>query len=144
MAEEGEILRFPAESGCFGCSTQNAGGLQLTFRRAGPTIVCEYTIPDRFHGAPSIAHGGIVATIFDELSCAAVVFLRERYVVTGELSVRYLRPCPVEKPLRFVARLGAESHPRYAEVHCELVLANETLARSSGRFFYVERTLSSP
>jgi len=144
MSDEGEILRFPAESGCFGCSTQNAAGLQLTFRRAGPTILCDYTIPDRFHGAPSVAHGGIVAAIFDELSCAAVVFLRERYVVTGELSVRYLRPCPVEKSLRFSARISAASHPRYAEVECEAFLADELLARSSGKFFYVERTVSSP
>jgi acyl-coenzyme A thioesterase PaaI-like protein len=141
---EGEILRFPAESGCFGCSTHNPAGLQLTFRRRGDTILCEYEIPDRFHGAPSVAHGGIVATIFDELSCAAVVFLRDRYVVTGELSVRYGEPCPVEKPLLFVARVVAESHPKYAEVHCEAFYGEDRIARSSGKFFYVERNVSSP
>lgn len=142
--EDGEILRFPPEGGCFGCSDQNASGLQLSFRRAGDTIVCDYTIPDRFHGAPSVAHGGIVATIFDELSCAAVVFLRERYVVTGELSVRYLLPCPVETPLRFVARVADESHARYAEIHAEVFSEEKLLARSTGKFFYSERRTSSP
>jgi len=141
---DGEILRFPAEGGCFGCSSQNPSGLQLTFRRAGDAIVSEYTIPDRFHGAPSIAHGGIVATIFDEVSCATVVFLKERYVVTGELSVRYLLPCPVETPLRFVARVGDVSHPRYVEVNGEAYRGDELLARSTGKFFYAERKISSP
>ena len=143
-AKEGEILRFPAESGCFGCSTFNPAGLQLTFRRNADTILCEYEIPDRFHGAPSIAHGGIVATIFDELSCAAVVFLRDRYVVTGELSVRYRLPCPVEKPLRFVARIASETHVKYAEVACEAYFGNEHIAGSTGKFFYVERNISAP
>ncbi len=143
-AKEGEVLRFPAESGCFGCSTHNPAGLQLTFKRAGETILCEYEIPDRFHGAPSVAHGGIVATIFDELSCAAVVFLRDRYVVTGELSVRYHLPCPVEKPLRFVARIASETHPRFAEVDAEAFIGDQRIARSTGKFFYVERTMSSP
>jgi acyl-coenzyme A thioesterase PaaI-like protein len=143
-AKEGEVLRFPAESGCFGCSTHNPAGLQLTFRREGDTILCEHTIHDRFHGAPGIAHGGIVATIFDELSCAAVVFLRDRYVVTGELSVRYNLPCPVEKPLRFVARISAEAHSKYAEVACDAYFGAEHIARSTGKFFYVERNVSAP
>ena len=141
---EEEILRFPVESGCFGCSTENAAGLQLTFRRSADTIVCDYTIPDRFHGAPSVAHGGIVACIFDELSCAAVVFLRERYVVTGELSVRYERPCPVETPLEFVGRVVSDAHPRFTVVECEAFLDGTRIARSTGKFFYVERNVPSP
>src|SRR5207302_5220204 len=63
-------LRFPADGGCFGCSATHPDGLRLSFDRDGEAIVCRYTIPDRFHGAPGIAHGGIVATILDDVSCA--------------------------------------------------------------------------
>ena len=136
-------LRFPSDGGCFGCSPSHPTGLGLTFERRGETIVTRYTIPDRFHGAPGIAHGGIVATILDEVSCAAVFFVRESMVVTGELSVRYVRPCPVERPLEAVARAGGD-HPRYAVVEAELREGDIVLARSTGKFFYQARGEPAP
>lgn len=144
MTADQEILRFPPESGCFGCSSANPDGLQMDFRRTQRGLASDYTIADRFHGAPGIAHGGIVATLFDEISCATVVFLRGRHVVTGELSVRYEKPCPVERALALRADIVAESHPKYAVVEAEARLDGEVVARSRGRFFYVEREVSAP
>lgn len=141
---EGEVLRFPPESGCFGCSTLNENGLQMSFRRIDSGLASDYVIADRFHGAPGVAHGGIVASLFDEISCAAVVFLRERHVVTGELTVRYEKPCPVEVALEFRSRISEEAHAKYAIVDAEVWHKNQRLARSTGRFFYVERDLSAP
>jgi len=142
--DDDAILRFPAESGCFGCSTSNAAGLQLTFRRRGAGIFTPYAVPDRFHGAPGIAHGGIVASIFDEISCAAVFFSRGCHVVTGELNVRYRKPCPVETPIEFEAQIVDDSHHRYAIVEARALQAGTLLARSSGKFFYVDRSNSVP
>lgn len=143
-SDDEEILRFPPEHGCFGCSSQNAYGLQLTFKRLGGEVYTDYSIADRFHGAPGTAHGGIVATIFDELSCAAIFFQRSRHVVTGELTVRYSHPCPVETPLRFEARIEAEDHARYAVVVASAFRDGVRLATSRGKFFYVERAVSAP
>jgi len=139
-----EILNFPVDGGCFGCSSQNDSGLKLVFRRKGDELHSDYVIHDRFHGAPGIAHGGIVASIFDEISCAAVFFLRGPHVVTGELTVRYSKPCPVETPLHFHARIVGEAHPRYAVVEAEVRRGESVLARSTGRFFYVQRSESAP
>src|SRR5262249_55240540 len=102
---EREELRFPSDGGCFGCSPSNPLGLRLTFRRAGETVTARHTIAEHFQGAPGVAHGGIVAALLDEVSCAAVFFLRGHWVVTGELSVRYVKPCPVGRPLELAARI---------------------------------------
>jgi acyl-coenzyme A thioesterase PaaI-like protein len=145
MRDTGEdILRFPSESGCFGCSSENTAGLQLAFRRRGDEIRSDCVIDDRFHGAPGIAHGGIVATVLDEISCAAVFFMRGRHVVTGEIAVRYEQPCPVDVPLLFRARITDETHAKYAVVVSEAVRDDAVLARSTGKFFYVERATSAP
>lgn len=98
-----------------------------------------YRIPDRFHGAPGIAHGGIVATVLDEISCAAAVFVLDRFVVTGELSVRYHRPVPVEAPLVFEAEIVSRAHARYVEIEGRIRDDDALLARSTGKFFYQER-----
>jgi acyl-coenzyme A thioesterase PaaI-like protein len=113
--------------------------MQLTFHRKGMRVCARYRIPDRFHGAPGIAHGGIVAAILDELSCAAAVFLADKFVVTGELAVRYLRPVPVETALDLDAELLAQTHPRYAEIVAHVRQGETVLARSTGKFFYQAR-----
>ncbi len=137
-------LRFEPDGGCFGCSASNPAGLQLTFRRRGDVVWTPYTIPDRFHGAPGIAHGGIVAALLDEVSCAAVAFVAGSFVVTGELSVRYERPCPVASPLELSARITSRAHPRYAVVEGEVRRDGVVLARSTGRFFYQRRLEPAP
>lgn len=128
-------ITFPADGGCFGCSSANPSGLQLRFRRRGDEIRSTVTVADRFHGAPGVAHGGIVATLLDEVSCAAAVFLRDRHVVTGELTVRYARPCPVETPLELGARVVEET-ARWFVIEGQVRRDDELLARSTGKFFF--------
>jgi acyl-coenzyme A thioesterase PaaI-like protein len=128
-------LSFPQDGGCFGCSPSRDDGLRMRFRRRGERVHSQYTLSDRFHGAPQTAHGGIVATMLDEISCVAVVFVHDRYVVTGELTVRYERPCPTETPLELVAEVRDRSHAKYWIVEAELHAGGERLARSTGRFF---------
>ena len=134
-APEDVEVTFPNDGGCFGCSPTHPSGLNLRFRRRGERVLSRYTIADRFHGAPGVAHGGIVATILDEISCAAVNLVTDRWVMTGELTVRYERPCPVEEPLDVVAAITDRTHPRYWIVEAELHRAGERVARSSGKFF---------
>lgn len=137
-------LSFPADGGCFGCSAANPDGLRMRFHRRGDSIVARYIVAERFHGAPGVAHGGIVATMMDEISCAVAVFVRDQRVVTGELSVRYHRPCPVELPLELEARVTGE-HPRYLVIEAELRRDAEVLARSTGKFFFArDAATSSP
>lgn len=140
---DSDELRFPIDGGCFGCSPTNPVGLRMAFRRDGDAVIARYTIPDHFHGAPGIAHGGIVASLLDEVSCAAVYFLGDRYVVTGELSVRYRVPCPVGAPLDLTARPVDEA-ARYAVVEAELRQDGVLVAQSTGKFFFQERAENAP
>lgn len=134
--DRAEELRFPfGDGGCFGCSRSNPDGLQLRFYRDGNEVSAAYTVPDRFHGAPGVAHGGIVATILDEFSCAAAVFLGGHRVVTGELSIRYEKPCPVETEVRVRARIADATHARYLVVEAEIELDGTRLVKSTGKFF---------
>lgn len=136
-------LPFPADGGCFGCSASNPIGLQMCFRRHGEMVYADFVVADRFHGAPGIAHGGIVATMLDEASCAGAVFIRDQRVVTGELAVRYRRPCPVETPIRLEARVTGE-HPRYLVIEAQVSREGEVLAQSTGKFFFAKHGDTAP
>jgi len=134
-APEDVELTFPEDGGCFGCSPANAAGLRLRFRRLGERVVARHVIAERFHGAPGVAHGGIVATILDEVSCAAVHLVADQWVMTGELTVRYERPCPVETPLEARAAITDRTHAHYWVVEAEIHREGVRLARSIGKFF---------
>jgi acyl-coenzyme A thioesterase PaaI-like protein len=127
-------LTFP-DVGCFGCSPTRPDGLQIRFKRRGDVVVSEYAIPGAYHGPVGSAHGGIVATLFDEISCAAAAWVFEWFVVTGELTVRYLRPVPVETPLHWEARVTSSAHERYLVVDATVQQNGEPLAQSTSKIF---------
>ena len=135
MAEPEDHELILPESG--GWSTR-ADGLRMRFWRRGDRIVSEHTIPDAYHGPPGIAHGGIVATLFDEMSCAAAACAFGWFVFTGELTVRYEHPVPVETPLQWEARVTSTAHPRYLVVEATVQCAGKQLARSTSKIFRQE------
>jgi len=106
----------------------------MRFFRQGDEVVSVYRAGEHLCGAPGIVHGGIIATLVDEVSCAVAVFVRGLRVVTGELTVRYVKPCPVERDIEIRARI-VEERPRYLIVECVVSLDGVEHARSNGRFF---------
>ena len=67
-------------------------------------IVARVVLRRAFEGAPGRAHGGIVAAAFDDVTGFVIGKLREP-AFTGELTVRYLAPVPVDEPLEIRTRL---------------------------------------
>ncbi len=131
-----EELFFPPGGNCFGCSSSNPAGLHLRFFRDADGIVCETTIDPAHQGAPGIVHGGIQAVLLDEACCATVAFSTGDYVVTGELNIRYHRPCPTGIPLAMRAHTVSDEG-RYLVVRAELrgAGAEKPFTTSEGRFY---------
>jgi acyl-coenzyme A thioesterase PaaI-like protein len=67
-------------------------------------VVARVVLRRAFEGAPGRAHGGIVAAAFDDVTGFIIGKLREP-AFTGELTVRYVAPVPVDEPLEMRARL---------------------------------------
>jgi acyl-coenzyme A thioesterase PaaI-like protein len=67
-------------------------------------IVADVRLRRAFEGAPGRAHGGIVAAAFDDITGFVIAQIQEP-AFTGELTVRYLAPVPVDEPLELRARL---------------------------------------
>ncbi len=70
----------------------------------GGEIIADVVLRRAFEGAPGRAHGGIVAAAFDDVTGFVIAQLQEP-AFTGELTVRYLAPVPVDEPLEVRARL---------------------------------------
>ena len=78
--------------GCFGCAPHNDKGLRLEFYEDGDDVVAIWTPRIEFQGWNNTLHGGIQATLADEI--ASWVIFRKLQVggVTSKMEVKYLRP----------------------------------------------------
>src|ERR1700728_1036124 len=87
------ILTPNPANGCFGCGGANERGMQLTFEQddAARRIRGAFRIAPEFQGGPGFVHGGIVATLLDEVMAKVSRFEKD-YAVTGSLNIEYLKP----------------------------------------------------
>ena len=89
---------------CFACGELNAHGLHLVLHVAGDTCWTELTLRPDFQGWEGIAHGGIVATILDEVMGWALAGA-DAWGYTARMSIEYKRPVPVGARIRGEGRL---------------------------------------
>lgn len=74
---------------CFGCSPGNPIGLHLSFVEDGDEIISEWEPDENYTGWIDVLHGGMQATMMDEIA-SWVVFTKLRTAgVTREMTVKY-------------------------------------------------------
>jgi acyl-coenzyme A thioesterase PaaI-like protein len=84
---------------CFACGELNEHGLHLELHVDAEGCWTELTLEPRFQGWESVAHGGIVASILDEVMAWSVIG-RDTWGVTARLAVAFRRPIPIGRPIR--------------------------------------------
>jgi acyl-coenzyme A thioesterase PaaI-like protein len=138
-----EILHAPAPDdtyhNCFGCGPGHATGLRVRCFKTPEGVASPVWVAKQYEGPPGAAHGGIVAAYLDEILGGTVLRATGRSALTGELTIRYRRPVPVEHALLGRGRLVAD-HGRYVDVEGDLTdpETKEILATAKGRFFPIK------
>lgn len=82
---------------CFGCSPFNEIGLQLDFWENGEEMLAKWQPRKSLEGWSDVVHGGIQASLIDELAGWIVLIKMKTAGVTSELNVRYLKPVNISK-----------------------------------------------
>jgi uncharacterized protein (TIGR00369 family) len=98
------MKEIAAYKGCFVCGRENINGLQAKFVYDGEQAFTELIAGEQFEGYKGIYHGGILATLLDEVMIKAVL-ARGVFAVTAEMTVRYKRPVKTGEKIRFVGRV---------------------------------------
>lgn len=124
---------------CFACGMNNPDGMRLKFTldEQRQISICRFRLDKRYTGPPGHCHGGIIATILDD-AMGKVNKLRHVVALTREMTVEYLKPVPLHKPLRVEGRevkVRGRTHVNVAEILNE---KNEVLARSKGIFIAID------
>ena len=123
---------------CFGCGPSNAKGLQLKSYPSDGVVVARFTPWPEHDNGLGYLNGGIISTVLDCHSAAAVMLEAESQgwpplpgadlaYVTAGLDVRYLRPSPLHEPSELRGHVTAASEAEMT-VDVELVFDGRTRA----------------
>jgi uncharacterized protein (TIGR00369 family) len=124
---------------CFGCGGGNPRGMKLAFEmdESSQRVIGHFRLGPEYQGATGFIHGGIIATVLDEVMSKVSRFSNVR-AVTAELTVEYLLPVRVDEELRaegFATR--REGRQLYHEGEIRDATGN-LLARGRGRFVIID------
>ena len=94
------LLKPNPENKCFGCGGANPRGMHLTFEQDDATnrIRGAFRLGREYQGGANFIHGGIIATVLDEVM-GKVCRFRNARAVTAELTIEYLKPVPIDADL---------------------------------------------
>jgi acyl-coenzyme A thioesterase PaaI-like protein len=104
---------FPVGAGAGGFKDRavaglaNPAGVDIEVEPGSGDVVAHVLFRKGFEGPPGRAHGGMIAATFDDVT-GFIIGRIGQPAFTGELTVRYVGPTPIETPLRMTARLDGQ------------------------------------
>jgi acyl-coenzyme A thioesterase PaaI-like protein len=128
---------------CFGCSPDNENGLRMEFENDGEYIISRWDPRSCFQGYLNVLHGGIQATLLDEIASWVIMVHLKTGGVTSRLEMRYLKKVMVnEGPLLIRAKLLEQRH-RIASIKAELFnAAGELASEATVQYFLLSEEMA--
>lgn len=130
---------YPGAS-CFGCGPTNPSGLHMEFFKEGDEIVCKWDPDIHFQGFNDILHGGIQATMMDEIASWVVFVILDTAGVTYQLNSRFRKPVMISKGMITIRATLVRHQKRIAEIEARLYDGEGVLcAESQANYFVMPR-----
>jgi acyl-coenzyme A thioesterase PaaI-like protein len=130
-----------ADNYCFVCGKDNPKGfkIQVRYLEAEMTAETELALPREFQGWADVIHGGILATMLDELMAHAVWHFAGPGV-TLSMEVRFHQPLKPDEPVLVRGVLHTQNGSRrLAEGEIIRLTDNTLIASGKSRFLLLDK-----
>ena len=130
---------FPGYS-CFACSPSNPSGLHMEFYKDGDEILSKWDPSEHYQGFHDILHGGIQATMMDEIASWVVFVMFDTAGMTYQLNTRFRKPVLISKGIVTVRATLVQQQKRVAEIEARLYDGENMLcAEGTANYFIMPR-----
>ncbi len=128
--------RWGFASNCFACEPTNDAGLRIPFFHdtAAEIVFADFTLDDRFSGAPAYLHGGVTLTILDEAMAWAAIAIAGQWALTHTTSTTFDRPIKVGSPYRVEGSITQIESDRIEAAAAVTDQGGRTRARAEATF----------
>jgi uncharacterized protein (TIGR00369 family) len=139
------LTELPHSKSCFVCGSRNPLGLNLRFKTDGRTVETSFSLKPEHCGFVDVIHGGVLATVLDEIMVWACAVQMKQFSYCAEMSVRYLSPGRARETIYARADLVENKRGRIFLARGELNRADGTLiATSTGKYMPVRAVDLAP
>ncbi len=118
---------------CFACGPRHPNGLHLDIQNDGIETFIEFTPTEHWQGFRGVVHGGLVATVLDEVM-AWELYGYDDFAVTAKMEITFRKHVPVGERLRASARI-VEDRGRAKKLHAELRDTSGTVLATADSLF---------
>ena len=116
-------------------------GLQLKFETDGKAAFTKFTPREEHIGFKNVIHGGILATLLDEIMVWACVVQTRKVAYCAELTVRFQNPVRPGETLSVKGELVTNRKNKLFETRAEVCDAQgKLLAAATGKYLSVSET----
>ena len=120
---------------CFACCPENPFGLKMEFHEDGDDIVCIWNPHENFQSWIGTLHGGIQATLLDELGGWIIARKFQTSGMTTSLNMKYKKPIPTGEDITLEIRGRVKEVKRmFVFIEAEIIYGGEV--RSSAEMTY--------
>ncbi len=131
---------LPHTRSCFVCGESNPAGLKLRFETDGHLVRTRFVPRAEHVGFRHTIHGGLIATLLDEIMVWACAVRTKRFAFCAELRVRYIRPVRPEEALVATGELRQNRRDKLFEAAAELRNhAGVTVATATGKYLPIKQ-----
>jgi uncharacterized protein (TIGR00369 family) len=138
------MKELPHTRSCFVCGESNPLGFKLRSETDGRIVRAHFAFGADHVGFKETVHGGLIATLLDEIMTWACAVLTRRFAYCAELNVRYLKPVRPHISLVATAELVADRRGRIFESKADLRDPSAVLlATAIGKYLPLKKTHSA-
>jgi len=133
---------LPHTKSCFACGEANPVGLKLLFETDGKIVRAEFTPRPEHAGFKQTVHGGVLATVLDEVMAWACAVRTKRWAYSAELTVRYREPVRPGQKTIAIGEVVEDRRGKIFMLKGELRTAEGTIvATATGRYLPIKEPL---
>ncbi len=118
---------------CIICSPDHPHGIHAQFSGSDGIAHTEVTLGDSWQGFTGMVQGGIITGLLDDAMWYAIFGAHQMTTVTAEITVRFIRPVLIAKPIAVTGRV-VRNRRRLQDTSGELTQEGQLCAVATGRF----------
>jgi len=129
------MQELPHTHSCFVCGEINPLGLKLRFHTDGRVVTTRFTPRTEHIGFKGVVHGGLIATVLDEIMVWACAVQTKRFAFCAELNVRFVNPLSPGEEVLVTSELVENRRNRIFETKGTVqTVAGRLLAEGAGKY----------
>lgn len=135
------MQELPHTHSCFVCGESNTIGFRLRFETDGRIVQTRFRPRAEHNGFKNVMHGGLIATVLDEVMVWGCAVATRQFAYCAELTVRFVHPARPGEELVAIGELAANRKGKVFEAKGTLRDGSgKTLAEATGKYLPIKTT----